>query len=251
MNQELLDVSYAFFDSVFDRNEGLNQLLTSTRAYAGPELAPLYGLRLDGDAIEEVDLGPERHGYFMQVPFLMLHSIGLTPDPIQRGTALAFDVLCANLPPPPPDTIPPPPPIEPDATNRERVAAMTASCGTPCHDVYIDPLGFAFEGFDGMGRARDTDNGLPIDSAGSYPFSEGATEFSDARELTELLAESPEAHLCYSKKVTGYALGRDIATSDRPLLEALAEVSQVGSMKEVILELVRDPAFRVRQGAQQ
>jgi hypothetical protein len=54
-------------------------------------------------------------------------------------------------------------------------------------------------------------------------------------------------HTCYSKNVTAYALGRDLVERDRPLLESLADVSQSQSLKDTLLALVRDPAFRLRE----
>lgn len=60
---------------------------------------------------------------------------------------------------------------------------------------------------------------------------------------------SNEAHLCYSKMLTGYALGRDIVESDEPLLEELSSVSRADSLKHVILALVNSPAFYARREA--
>jgi hypothetical protein len=248
---ELATVSYAFFDSIFERDEGLREILTSTRGYAGPELAQLYGVDVASEGIHELDLGPARTGYFMQAPFLMLHGLGEDPNTIGRGLDLLFDVLCAELPAPTSDAVPPLPPLMPGQTNRERVTSLSAGCGSPCHDVYIDPLGFAFEGFDGMGRERAIDNGLPIDASGSFPFSDGVAEFTDARELMQLLADGPDAHTCYAKAVAGYALGRNIVERDRPLLEDLARVSHAGSLQDVVLALVDTAAFRLRQEAPQ
>ncbi len=248
LQQELVDGSAAFFDSVFERDEGLTEILTSTRAYAGPELAPIYGVEVAGDALEEVDLGPERTGYFMQAPFLMLHANNAEPNSVYRGVRLSRDVLCANLLPPPDTHAPSIPAPQPGQTNRERIESITNPCGTACHQ-FLDPLGFAFEGFDGMAQALDTDNGRPIDASGTYPFSSGVEAFSDARELMQLFADSDEASLCYSKKVTGYGLGRDVVESDLPLLEELSVVSRTDSLKQVTLALVRNPAFNVRQEA--
>jgi hypothetical protein len=113
--------------------------------------------------------------------------------------------------------------------------------------VYINPLGFAFEGFDGMGRARELDNQVPVDTSGRFPFADGTRAFTDAVELMQLIAQSPEAHTCYSAMLTEYALGRDVADNDEPLLEELAEVSREGSLKRLALALILEPAFRVRQ----
>jgi hypothetical protein len=123
--------------------------------------------------------------------------------------------------------------------------ALTEGCGDSCHGSFINPLGFAFENFDGMGRERELDNGVPVDTAATYPFASGAREFSGALELMQILAEEEQAHLCYAKKMAGYALQRDIVESDRPLLTELA-ASAEESTKALILALVRSPSFRQR-----
>ena len=85
-----------------------------------------------------------------------------------------FDVLCAQLGPPDAN-LPPIPPLEPGQTNRQRIDAHRG-LRPSCHNEMINPLGFAFEHFDGMGQYRDTENGgLAIDSSGSYTFGDGTT----------------------------------------------------------------------------
>ncbi len=247
LNPELSEASYRFFDDVFQSGGGLATILTSTRGFVGPGLAPFYGVQPAPSQLEERELGPERSGYFMQVPFSMLWALGEQPNSIARGVALLKQVLCASLSVPastPPFMSRPPT----GQTNRQQVTEFTASCAGACHKAYIDPLGFAFEELDGMGRLRGTDNGLPIDSSGSFPFEDGERSFQDAAELMHVLAEGTQAHVCYAKKMAGYALQRDIVAEDRPLLDSLAAVSHDASLKEVIIALVRDPAFRVRQG---
>jgi hypothetical protein len=242
---ELEEVSLRFFDGVFTRGEGLGSVFTSTTGFVGPSLAALYGIDPAPTDIEERDLGSSRSGYFLQVPFLILYGQGRQPSTVHRGLALISDVLCATLPPPDGDVIPIPP-QDPTLTNRELITQATADCGD-CHKVYINPLGFAFEGMDGMGQERTMDNGKPIDATGSYPFSEGTKDFSDARDLMNLFVGSEQVHTCYAKKVTGYALQRDIVETDRAVLAGLAAVSQEESIKETLVALVKDPAFRLRE----
>jgi len=246
LNDELAEASTMFFDRVFSAGGGLREILTSTEGFVGTGLASIYGLAVPASGLELRDLGPERQGWFMQAPFLIVESVNDQPDPIRRGLALHTNVLCAALPPPAADPPPLPPPTTDGLTNRERITALTASCGGECHARFIDPLGFAFEAFDGMGRERATDNGKPIDATGSYPFAEGTEAFDSAGELMQVLADSPQAHTCYAKMVTGYGLQRDVVEVDRPLLEALAATSIELSLKETIVRLVRDPAFLVR-----
>jgi hypothetical protein len=241
---ELSETSYRFFDEVFKAGEGLRAILTSTRAFVGPELAPSYGLAPPA-AIEQRTLDPSRTGYFTQVPFLLLNGLDEGTDAMRRGAALSGQVLCAKIPGHPAAPAPLPP-LAPGQTNRERLEQLTANC-TACHRDAIDPLGFAFEGFDGMGLPRALDNGEPVDTAGRYAFEEGVRQFADARELMKVLADGRQAHTCYAKMLTGYALQRDLVEGDRALLAELAEVSRQQSVKELIVSLVRKPAFRLRQ----
>jgi hypothetical protein len=135
-------------------------------------------------------------------------------------------------------------------TNRDRVDGATGdgTCGASCHGVYINPLGFAFENFDGLGRMRDTDNGQPVNTAADYPFVEGQTSFDGAPQLMQIMADGMQAHQCYAKHLTGYALQRDLSPDDAALLDALTTQSQTpqSSVKAMMLDLVSNPAFTIR-----
>jgi hypothetical protein len=244
INAELAIASDAFLDRVFQKSFGLRELLTSSQAYVGPGLAPLYGMTPPASALELRELGPARAGYFMQVPFLMLFGANEQSDPIHRALEIQ-KMSCAPMGVPP--HTPLLPPLMPGETNRQRFSKISESCGAGCHAVNLDPLGFALENFDGLGRERDQDNGQPIDTASSYPFAEGVAEFADGKELMNIMAASEQVHTCYAKKVTSYALGRDMVELDRPLLESLARVSLSGPLKELAMVLVRSPEFRTRE----
>ncbi len=240
---EAATASSLFFDRVFETGGGLREILTSPRGFVGPALAPLYGVDPPA-AIEERALDASRAGYFMQVPFLLLFGTGAVPPTIRRGAAVNSEMLCNQMPLEH-DAVLPTPPL-PGTTNRTWIEDVTSGCGD-CHEAFINPLGFAFEAFDGLGRERALDNGSPIDTSGSYPFSDGARDFSGAKELVQIMTDTEQAHTCYAKKVTGYALQRDLVEADRPLLGALSEVSrEKESLTELVISLVRDPAFRLR-----
>jgi hypothetical protein len=118
----------------------------------------------------------------------------------------------------------------------------------------INPLGFAFENFDGMGQFRETEKSgndmLPIDSSGSFAFVGGTKSYKNAVELMNVLATDQHAHLCYSKKLASFGLQRDIIEADLPLLNQLASASTAasGSLKQVMINLVKQDAFRTRVG---
>jgi len=246
LGPELVESSYRFFDDVFTEGHGLREIFTSNRAFVGPLAAPLYGITPAPSSIEARVVGPARIGYFMQVPFSFLYAFNRDPDSILRGVALQRDVLCATIASPP--LIPSVPAAAAGQTNRQRISALTDSCGAGCHREYINPLGFAFENFDGIGQERQTDHGLPVDTSGRYPFAEGMKGFADAKELMAILASSTQAQSCYARKMTGYALQRDVVERDSSLVETLAKINRSQSIKELVIALVKAPAFREREG---
>ena len=78
----------------------MKDILTSTSGFVGPGIAPLYGVAAPASGYVERDLGPQRVGYFSQLPFLTLHGLNAEQDTIHRGVSMNLDVLCAELGPP-------------------------------------------------------------------------------------------------------------------------------------------------------
>ncbi|HET9959045.1 MAG TPA: DUF1592 domain-containing protein, partial [Polyangiaceae bacterium] len=252
LNAELAESAYLFFDRIFSSGQGVKDIFLSTKGFVSSRMATLYG-GSSGPAsgFEERELGANRVGYFTQLPFLILYGRNSSPDSIHRGVNIALDVLCAPL-----GTfagvIPPLPEVMPGQTNRMRVDEHTKGCGSGCHNAMINPLGFAFENFDGMGAYRTTEkNGnesLAIDASGSFNFMDGPKSYKDSTELMQVLASSQQTHMCYSKRLASFGLQRNIVESDMPMLTRLATASANGSVKQVIVELVKQDAFRVRAG---
>jgi hypothetical protein len=88
-------------------------------------------------------------------------------SPVRRGLFVRSRLFCQDLAPPPPDVDATPPGLDPTLTTRERFARHTSnpSCAG-CHQ-FIDGIGFAFEGYDGIGARRLVDNGKPVDESGA------------------------------------------------------------------------------------
>jgi len=252
LKAEFTSAANSFFDFIYSKNLGVKDILTSNVAFAGPLTAALYGVPVNGSGIQQVTLS-DRSGWYSQAPFLTQWAINDAPDSIHRGVRVAMDTLCLELGPPSGVTLPPVPPQGMNETNRARYERLTNGCGAPCHTVYINPVGFAFEQYDGIGRYRTTDNGNPVDTSGSYPFSDGTKSFQGSADLMQEIANGPQAHQCWSKKLASYALERTIVESERPTVEALAAVSQSsgGSLKQVMLALVQSQAFRTHVGGAQ
>jgi hypothetical protein len=248
-NQELQEAAYLFFDRIFSQSLGVRDIFLSTVGYVGPLMAQYYGVQAPASGMQEMDLGPDRPGFFTHLPFLILNSQNLVPDPIHRGVTLNIDMMCATIPLPPPGSNIEIPPGEAGWSNRERISAASGpgSCGASCHAPYINPLGFAFENFDGLGRIRVEDNGNLVNTMSRYPFAEGNQMFSGAAELMQIMAETGQVHDCYAKHLANFALQREMTREDEAMIDAVAAESRGGaSLKEMILALVSQPAFSTR-----
>lgn len=258
INPELAEASFLFFDRIFNQGLGVADMFLSPTGFVGQRMAALAGAGQApaAGAFAERDFTGSRRGYFTQLPYLMLHSHNLDPDPIHRGVTLAIDVLCAPLGPPA-DEIPPLPQRQPGQTNRDVVDAHTKQCGLACHNAMINPLGFAFENYDGMGQYREMEvyptETLPVDASGMFEFADGVKSWENADGLMQVLATDPQTHICFAKKLAEYGLQRDVVVGDAPLLSAIAttSVSSTGSLKQLMLTLVKQDAFRVRVGGVQ
>ena len=251
LNAELKEASYKFFERIFNENLGVRDILTSKVGFAGRGLATIYGVSVQGSGVQQVNL-PDRTGYYTQSPFLTLYALNNDPDSIHRGVRINLDTLCAD-PGLPNAILPAIPALEEGQTNRARIVDLTEGCGMVCHGEIINPIGFAFEDFDGLGRYREEDNGSPVDTTGKYPFAEGVKEFANSTELMELIANGEQAHQCYAKKMAGYAVQRDLVEGERPLVVELGQVSQASgaSLKQIMLALVKSNSFRTHVGGAQ
>jgi hypothetical protein len=166
--------------------------------------------------------------------------------PITRGAWLAGVIFNSPPPPPPADVPPLPKPEKKDAnlTLRERFSAHRerADC-TGCHEK-IDPLGFAMENFDPVGRWRDDyDNGLRVDSEGvlfrRHKFAD-VVAFKDA-----ILKEKERFVRALAGHLLTFALGRELTPSDSPALDEIAKKvsTQEYRMKALIKAVVQSEPF--------
>jgi len=182
------------------RSDGFRRLLTAEEVWLSGRLAPLYGATLWPDApLRPVRIDDGRRAGVLTHPYLMsLLAHADASSPIHRGVFLARSVLGNVLRPPQEAIVPLAPDTHPDLTTRERVTLQTeaVACQT-CHTM-INPLGFALEQFDAIGRyraeERQGDKVRPIDATGSYQPREGPeATFHGGRELAAYLVDSPDA----------------------------------------------------------
>lgn len=221
--------------AMFERDGSLAGLLTSPTSFVDETLAAHYGVPLDpvapadASGLRPVELAAqERAGILTLAGTMMRHARSNDSSPVHRGKLVRERLLCQVPPPPPPGIVVQPPPVDPEKTARERYAAHSElqPCAG-CH-VLMDPIGFGFERFDGIGRYRDQENGQPIDVHGEILYSEGTDgAFEGTLQLAQALANSQEVRACYASKWLRFAYGlqenADNRCVTRPLVDALAQ----------------------------
>lgn len=173
------------------------QVLLADSVYLNGRLARFYGADLPRDApFQKVSLDAGRRAGVLTHPYLMAtFAYTGSTSPIHRGVFLARNVLGRSLRPPPVAVAPLAADLHPGLTTRQRVALQTRpeTCQS-CHAM-INPLGFALEHFDAVGRMRSEDMGRPVDASGSYLDRRGQlAKFAGARDLAVFLAGSDEVH---------------------------------------------------------
>ncbi len=169
----------------------------------------------------ELPEGSHRGGLLGMPAVLAISSHPHRTSPVLRGKWLLETVL-GTPPPPPPANVPK---LEEEnvgatpATLRERLAQHRANpaCAT-CHNR-IDPLGFALENFDVLGRWRTEDAGKPIDARGELP---DGTTFDGSDQLkAALLAKKDLFVRNLTNKLLGYALGRGLTLQDSCTVDSI------------------------------
>jgi hypothetical protein len=239
---------------VLEEDALLSTLINADFTYLNAELAEHYGVEVPGltEVFEKVELdGTKRAGLLTQALVLAVNAEEHESSPIMRGRFVREQLLCHHLPPPPPDVMLDPPDPDPNKTTRDRYAEHREdpACGG-CHAL-IDPIGFAFEHYDQLGRWRDHENGLSIDASGEIV---GAGEemlnvsFDGAVELAGLLAHSKQVQECATINWFRYAYGRAETEHDECTIEHLSQtfVDSGGDIRELLLQLTQTDAFRFR-----
>jgi hypothetical protein len=216
----------------------------SERTFADATLAPIYGLTPPASGFAEFTLPPEsgRAGIMGQAAILAAHSKQDHSSPTRRGVFMMQAFFCQIPEDPPPDAGGPVP-GGPNLTSRQNLELFTAAprCGD-CHAMF-DPMGFALEHFDAIGRYRETENGLTIDASGT--FADGTT-FNGARELGAALRESATATECLLRHFYRSANGRADDQYDLPqVAKMVMSLSARGYVfRDLVADFVVSDAFR-------
>ncbi|WP_244923753.1 DUF1592 domain-containing protein [Enhygromyxa salina] len=245
----------AFIDhAVFEADANVELLFTAPYTMMNQELANFYGVDGPGGVeFTRVDLDPGKYAGFLTQPGLL--ALFAKPDrssPIHRGKFVRETILC-QVPPPPPDNVPEPPSVDTTQTTREQFAEHSENpvCAG-CHSL-MDPIGFGFEHFDGIGRYRETEWGLEIDATGQLNGTDIDGAFNGVIELAQLLASSDQVKNCVVSQWFRFGYGRIETEQDECSVDEIRAAFAASNydIKELIVALTQTDAFRYRHAVQE
>jgi hypothetical protein len=244
----------SFFEYIVRADRPVSEVLFADYAFVNATLARHYGM-------DATDLPTDRH---VRVADVTAHRRGgllglgavqtatsapLRTSAVKRGDWVLRRVLGTPVPPPPADagSIPADDALPDGLTVRQRLEAhRTEAACVNCHSR-IDPLGFALEHYDPIGRWREEyRDGQPIDSSGILNDGTAITGLDGLRAY--LRREEPQFHRNLSVKLLGYALGRSEIVTDRPLLEHLMDdLKNEGRLSDMVVRIATSRQFRYRR----
>lgn len=235
-----------FFAGVMRKNLSVMELLDGEFTYLNEPLADFYGISgVKGNEFREVSLkGSGRAGLLTQASVLAVTSNPTRTSPVKRGKWI-LDNLLAQSPPPAPAGVPELEKVKLTGTLRQRMEQhrVDPACAN-CHKL-MDPLGFALENFDAIGRYRTQDEGRPIDASGTLPNGENV---KNADELRKVLSSKHRDDFvrCVTEKMLTYALGRGLEYYDKCAVDKIVDKLQQDNYRfsTLLTEIVRSDPFQ-------
>lgn len=241
----------AFVDQHAWGSGGFRDMLTATTTTADARLARLYGRTSAAASAAPLQLDATQRAGVLTLPaFIATHSPPTAFSPVQFGRVVRARLLCQPLPDPPAN-VPSLPPPSATVTPRERFAAHAAdpSC-KGCHNL-MDPVGFGFERYDGIGRYQERTGSTPLTGAGQLAGTDVDGPFTGAVELAQRLAASKLARDCFASNLFEYAHGRhaaldagEDAKAMNPAMTAFATGD--GNITELLLAVTTADPFLFR-----
>ncbi len=241
-----------FARHLLDENLSIGLFLDADFTFVNKRLAWHYGLPVpeaiarDGGKFCRVQLPDRRRGGLLgHASVLTVTANGLDTSPVVRGVWMLENILGTPPAPPPPDVEPLDPDVRGAKSIREQLEKhrSLASCRS-CHRKF-DPLGFALENFDAVGQWRDNYGpGKPVDASGDLG---SAGSFQDVAGLKSLLEQRHEQFAqALIRKLLAYALGRQLAPSDRPEVDRIGrELRERGwGFRDLVRLVTTSPLFR-------
>jgi mono/diheme cytochrome c family protein len=242
-----------FFKHIMRENRSALEFIDADYSYLNGPLAELYGVKdVAGEEFRRVSLkGTDRGGLLTQASILTITSNPTRTSPVKRGKWVLENILGTPPPPPPPDV----PELKEDKEavlsgslrqrmEQHRSKALCASC-----HARMDPIGFGFENFDGIGLWRTKDGNFDIDPAGKLVTGE---TFQGPAKLKKILLETRKQEFlrCLTDKMLIYALGRGTEYYDKLAIEKIVTALEKDNYRfqTLVLEVVKSVPFQKSRG---
>jgi hypothetical protein len=241
-----------FFQNILREDHSIFELLDAKYTFLNQRLAEHYGIpNVYGPQFRKVELADaNRGGLLGQGSILTVTSPPNRTSVVQRGKWILETLLGAPPPPPPPDI----PDLKPHGKDgkllslREQMEThrANATCAA-CHSR-MDPLGFALENYDGVGKWRVKDAGHPIDATGKLP---NGTPIDGPAGLKKVLLSQRRDDFANTvvEKMLTYALGRGLEYYDMPVVRSISRDAAKDDyrMSAIISGIVRSTSFQMRR----
>jgi hypothetical protein len=251
LRQSMLRETEMFVDSIVREDRSILDFLNADYTFVDERLARHYGIpNIYGSRFRRVKITDDaRRGLLGQGSILAVTSYTTRTSPVQRGKWILTNLLGTPPPPPPPNV----PALKENSEGgkpmsvRERMEQHRASpaCSS-CHAI-MDPLGFALENFDAVGKWRAKgEDGVRIDASGR--LLDGAKIDGPASLREVLLARPDQFASTLAEKLLTYALGRGLDYNDAPAVRKIAAQTAAGNYKfsELVLGIVQSTPFQMK-----
>ena len=238
-----------FVDSQLRANKSVVELVTADYSFLNERLARHYGVpNVYGERFRRVTFTDGVRGGVLGLGgLLMVTSYPDRTAPVSRGLWV-LDALLGMPPPPPPGNVPDLEEAGEDGRKRSMREQMELHRRNPacasCH-VRMDPLGFAMEEFDAIGKWRTSTAGLPIDSAAQFP---DGTAINGLRGVRTLVASRRDQYVeTFTAKLMTYALGRLVDYRDQPAIRRIVREAAAHDHRwsAIISGIARSAPFRL------
>jgi hypothetical protein len=243
-----------FIESMLEEDRPITDVLNADYTFVNERLARHYGIPgIYGTRFRRVTLTDEnRRGLLGQGSILTVTAIANRTSPVVRGKWVLENLLGA--PPPPP------PPVVPSLMERSdsgkqlsmrqqmEIHRSNPACAS-CH-AQMDPIGFALENFDGIGKWRTIDAGVPIDASGVLP---DGSKFQGPTELRKTFLSRPEQLVnTVTSRLLMYALGRGLESYDAPIVRKILRDAAQGGYRwsSIISGIVKSTPFQMRMSGE-
>jgi hypothetical protein len=243
-----------FVDSQLRADKSVVELVTANYSFLNERLARHYGVaNVYGERFRRVTFTDGIRGGVLGLGgLLMVTSYPDRTAPVSRGLWV-LDALLGMPPPPPPGNVPDLEETGEDGRKRSMREQMETHRRNPacaaCH-VRMDPLGFAMEEFDAIGKWRTSSAGLPIDASAQFP---DGTAINGLRGVRALVANRRDQYVeTFTAKLMTYALGRLVDYRDQPAVRKIAREAAVQDYRwsAIISGIARSVPFRLTTAPQ-